>query len=208
MRNKASIELYTYWDRLRGKRTAPRRQEIEPGDIRRILPDLFILEHLSTDGIRIRLAGTNICNLFGRELRGTRFDGIWMHESRQTLVAQSFRAMQMSTPVILSLTGHGAHGEDMALEIIMLPLSSGGTLPDRLIGAMTLIDRVPSPVPLSLTGLSLNGIRMIDTTKVNAFLENRPEIPVASTISAVRSGFGSTIRRVLHLRVFEGGRQD
>ena len=43
MKHAASRELYTYWEEKRGTRPAPERAEIEPGAIRGVLSDAFIL---------------------------------------------------------------------------------------------------------------------------------------------------------------------
>ena len=70
MRSKTTIEIYAYWDELRGHRDVPTRSQIEPAHIRNILADLFILEKTPHGDIRFRLAGTRVCALFARELRG------------------------------------------------------------------------------------------------------------------------------------------
>ena len=43
MKHAASRELYAYWQERRGKRAAPERADIEPGAIRQVLSDAFIL---------------------------------------------------------------------------------------------------------------------------------------------------------------------
>ena len=76
MKHAATRMLFSYWDALRGERAAPDRGEIEPGEIRHILADTFILEN--EDGpARFRLAGTRLCALFGCELKNAPFSAIW-----------------------------------------------------------------------------------------------------------------------------------
>jgi len=43
MKHAASRELYAYWQENRGTRVAPERTEIEPGAIRSVLADAFVL---------------------------------------------------------------------------------------------------------------------------------------------------------------------
>ncbi|TXM87718.1 PAS domain-containing protein, partial [Methylobacterium sp. WL122] len=70
MKHPTSRMLYSYWDRLRGQRCAPERSEIEPGAIRHLLADSLILElDMPHRTATLRLAGTRVCALFGRELR-------------------------------------------------------------------------------------------------------------------------------------------
>ena len=82
MKHAASQELYAYWEERRGQRPAPERAEIEPGAIRQVLSDAFILALDDRAGHPFRLAGTRVCALFGRELKGERFIGLWAAASQ------------------------------------------------------------------------------------------------------------------------------
>ena len=44
MKLAASGELFAYWNALRGARSAPERNDVDPGAIRGILADTFVLE--------------------------------------------------------------------------------------------------------------------------------------------------------------------
>ena len=68
MKHAATRALYAYWDRCRGDRAAPDRADIEPGAIRHVLGDTFIVTFDAKAGHPFRLAGTRICALFGGEL--------------------------------------------------------------------------------------------------------------------------------------------
>ena len=70
MQQPTSRQLYAYWDHVRNGRVAPRRFEIEPSMIAAMLPETFIVEGTGALGYRFRLAGTRICEQFGREVRG------------------------------------------------------------------------------------------------------------------------------------------
>ncbi|MEJ1934798.1 PAS domain-containing protein, partial [Nostoc sp. NIES-2111] len=70
MKHPASRTLFSYWDTLRGERTAPERSELDPGAIRNILADTFILEVDAGQTFPFRLAGTRVCALYGRDLKG------------------------------------------------------------------------------------------------------------------------------------------
>lgn len=62
--------LKSYWERLRAGRIAPYRAEIDPRQFESALENMFILEKLGPDNMRIRLAGTKICEMMGMEVRG------------------------------------------------------------------------------------------------------------------------------------------
>lgn len=62
--------LKSYWDRLRAGRVAPYRAEIDPRQFEQALENMFIIEKLAPDNMRIRLAGMKICDMMGMEVRG------------------------------------------------------------------------------------------------------------------------------------------
>lgn len=62
--------LRTYWERLRAGRIAPYRAEIDPRQFEGALENMFIVERVSPDNMRIRLAGMKICEMMGMEVRG------------------------------------------------------------------------------------------------------------------------------------------
>ncbi len=209
MRSKTTADIYNYWDTLRGHRDVPGRIQIEPADIRHILPDLFILEHKAGSGIRFRLAGTHICALFARELRGSAFDALWLAEQTSRMTRIAAEVMTRKTPVILSATALAGSQERLPMETILLPLRSPDGTVDRVIGSLAPLSRPHWLNTTPINYLDLSGIRVLDTAKTNVFLQNRPEIAVPPEHPRHRhDGIGNAIRRVLHLRVFEGGRQD
>ncbi len=62
--------LKSYWERLRAGRIAPYRAEIDPRQFETALENMFIVERIAPDNMRIRLAGMNICEMMGMEVRG------------------------------------------------------------------------------------------------------------------------------------------
>jgi len=62
--------LKAYWERLRAGRIAPYRAEIDPRQFEAALENMFIVEKLGPENMRIRLAGMKICEMMGLEVRG------------------------------------------------------------------------------------------------------------------------------------------
>ena len=85
MKHGASRELFEYWNRVRGSERAPHRGAIEPSDIRRILADTFILEVVDRETHLVRLAGTRVCSIYCRELKGTNFFDLWRADDRSAM---------------------------------------------------------------------------------------------------------------------------
>jgi len=66
-------ELYAYWMKLRGARSAPERNDVDPGAIRGVLADTFVLDFDDRRGFPFRIAGSRANALFLKELRGLSF---------------------------------------------------------------------------------------------------------------------------------------
>src|SRR5436190_23143037 len=73
MKHATTREVFAYWDNCRGGRLAPDRSDIEPGAIRNVLSDTFILTSDHKAGHPFRLAGTRLCAVMGCDLKGEPF---------------------------------------------------------------------------------------------------------------------------------------
>ena len=209
MRSKTAIEIYAYWDALRGHRDMPARSQIEPASIRSILADLFILERTQRGDIRFRLAGTRICALFARELRGSTFDALWRGEQTGRVADIAAGVMAQKAPVVLAAKAMAGTSETLATEVVMLPLRSPDGNVDRIIGALVPLSRPHWLEATPVNFLALQGFRVLEIEKTALFFQNRPaKRPIAAQSPAADKGIGNAIRRVLHLRVLEGGRTD
>src|SRR5882672_6410260 len=84
MKSASTSKLFAYWNERRGTRLAPERGDIEPGAIREVLGDSFIIAFDPPADHPFRLAGTKMCALFGHELTGKPFAALWDEASRKT----------------------------------------------------------------------------------------------------------------------------
>jgi len=62
--------LYEYWNRLRGDRLMPKRGEIEPAKIPRLLPYIIMYTVLPGGGFTVRLVGEEIVSFTGGNATG------------------------------------------------------------------------------------------------------------------------------------------
>jgi hypothetical protein len=168
MKHAASQELYAYWQERRGKRSAPERNEIEPGAIRQVLSDAFILALDGGGGFPFRLAGTRVCALFGRELKGESFIGLWAAASQPTVGDLLSILDHERVGTVAGVTAQSADGEPIDLELLMLPLAASRPSLARTIGVIAPL-QIPSWLGSSPVGaLTLGGRRHI-----GAALESR-----------------------------------
>jgi hypothetical protein len=168
MKHAASRELYAYWQEKRGTRPAPERTDIEPGAIRGVLADAFILALDRNSGHPIRLAGTRICALFGREVKGESFLDLWASTNRLTMEGLLSILFDECTGTVAGATAQNENGESVELELLLLPLSNPRPIFARAIGVLAPL-KIPSWLGTSPIGqVTIGGRR-----HVGAALEKR-----------------------------------
>jgi hypothetical protein len=142
MKHTSTRELFDYWNARRGTRSAPERNEIEPGAIRRTLGDTFMLTFDPRAGHPFRIAGTRVCAVFGRELKGLAFTEIWASASRDPIRDVLATVATESIGVVAGASGRNGAGAVLELEFLVLPLAHRGGASTRILGAL-----VPAEVP-------------------------------------------------------------
>ena len=110
MKLEGSIALFQYWNRLRAGRTAPMRTEIEPADIKTQLADTFILEKDARGEAVFRLAGTRLCAIYGRELKGFAFVSLWKEKDQRMIARLAHSAFNAKSVVVVDFRGHSRNG--------------------------------------------------------------------------------------------------
>lgn len=209
MKHTSSLALFGYWNRRREERAAPLRREIEPADIHTTLPNVFILECSGEDRLTFRLAGTAICSMFGRELRDTSLESIWLPNEAESALKQVVYAQAQGLPLVIELEGESQGGRLVELELLLLPMASTSDRIDRFLGTLNPLKK---PFWLNLdpiVGTITISLRLIDPDKESVFLGNRPEIALPQALSVYRSrGFGRDAQRIHNLTVIDGGRKD
>ncbi|WP_234185577.1 PAS domain-containing protein [Shinella sp. NM-101] len=207
MQTKAATALYDYWARQRGERAVPLRSAIEPADIAAILPDVFILEDGRLHAPRFRLAGTRLCAQFARELKGSDFDALFAPDQRVRVARIAENVMAQAAPAIMHVQLVDGTLETTEAEIALLPLATRGRTADRIIGTFAPLPGQRPPLS-AFRYATLGALSVIDPERRSDPAANRPSIPMPTSIMAMRpAGLGQTVSRVMHLRIFEGGRK-
>lgn len=173
MKTNASLDIFTYWDELRGNRTAPLRSEIDPAPIRHLLPDLFLLAETDDDAPVFRLTGTRLYNLFGRELRDTPFSAIWQASAADDACRIANGVLHHQRPVVFDILSESVTGLAVKhFEMLLLPLAVEPYFPARLLGCLI------SEPPLGDFGqpfkpLSLTKSRLLDISSSQLLAQAR-----------------------------------
>jgi hypothetical protein len=142
MKHATTRELYDYWNRVRGGERAPLRSAIEPSDIRQILGEMFILEVGGRDNYFVRLAGTRVCALYCREIKGTNFLDLWSGEDRHAMATLAAAVSEDGAAAVVTVAAQTERTQEVLCEMILLPLRhGGGSRFDRMLGSCAVTDR-------------------------------------------------------------------
>jgi hypothetical protein len=211
--NQGISELFLYWNRLRAENSAPKRNEIEPMDIRTYLADTFILENGLRQDATFRLAGTRVCAIFGRELKNFTFYSLFDTSDLsmiKRLIQSCFHEKSVS---MISFEGMSKSKRTLDFDCIFLPLDSDGTS-ERLFGAIFAREKPYWLGADIIEQCKVRSVRIIDPDREFVFLNNRPSVTVPSLRPTIgdlhrpNDGFdpdAPTGRRIGHLTVISGG---
>ena len=209
MKHATTRELYDYWNRVRGGERAPLRSAIEPSDIRRILSEMFILEVLERDNYFVRLAGTRVCALYCREIKGTNVLDLWSGEDRQAMATLAAAVSEDGAAAVVTISAWTAREQEVQCELILLPLRHGGTRFDRVLGSCAVMERPYWLGSEPVVRQSIASLRLIWPDEVPVFMRrrsDRAEATVASTVPPIPMPVAGT-RRHGHLFVVDGGKR-
>ena len=136
MKHVSTREVYAHWKDRRRDRPAPPRADIDPVAIRRALGDTFMLSTDFVDELRFRLAGTRVCALFGREMKGETFLDLWSEKTSDAVDELLSIITAESEGVVAGLTGRTDDGFDVELEMLLLPLLRVGRGSHGMLGVL------------------------------------------------------------------------
>jgi len=193
MKHSSSRDLFAYWDARRGSQLAPERSEIDPGAIRQVLGDTFIIAVDARAGHPFRLAGTRLCALHGRELKGESFVDIWAPASRRSVRELVAVTAEESVGLVAGAIGTAADGAQIEIELLLLPLRQRRRAHPRLMGVLVPLTKPYWLGAVPLTELTLGVLRHVG--------------PAVETVAAPRLTEAAGGSRMRHgLLVYDGGR--
>jgi hypothetical protein len=136
MKHPSSREFFAYWDGKRGPARAPDRSEIEPGAVRELLGDIFVLSFDPPGGYPFRVAGTRVCALLGCDQKGQSFSALFKPQSRreiEDIIGIVAEEMLAAVAGISAITDDGSVAH---LELLLLPFNNRAHTPLSLTGLL------------------------------------------------------------------------
>jgi hypothetical protein len=195
MKHPSIRELFDYWNERRGERLAPERADIDPSAIRKVLGDTFVLDAASGGTMPFRIAGTRLCAMFGRELKGEGFLKLWQRPGQTAIRELIAVVAEEKTGVVASVTGSTSDDTllPVNLELVLLPLAFQSRSEARVMGALA-----PLAAPYWLGAKAIGPLTLGMFRHVGAPIEEVAAPRLRAAAGRIRHG----------LTVYDGGRAD
>jgi hypothetical protein len=184
VKHSSTRELYAYWNTRRSDKPAPHRADIDPAAIRHSLSDIFILAADFVEEQRFRLAGTRVCALFARELKGESFGSLWSENSRDHLRALLDNVTEDKAAIVAGVTGRNDEGNPLDLELLLLPLMHQGHARVRAIGVLAATE-----LPFWLGARPVKDLTLGTVRHLGGELDSKPRRFAAHLGGQLRRGF-------------------
>ena len=136
MKHPSSRAFFNYWNAQRGDARAPERSEIEPGAVRELLGDIFVLSYDNDAGYPFRVAGTRVSALLGRDLKDVGFAALFAADGRREIEDVISYVAEEMLPVIAGITATSESGRPAHLELLLLPFNHRAHAPVSLTGSL------------------------------------------------------------------------
>lgn len=129
--------LKQYWEKLRAGRLAPYRSEIDPRQFEHALENMFILELVDDNVVRVRLAGMRLCELMGMEVRGMSPETFVMQEDRARFGTLVQQVAQTPAVVEIALETVDFRGRSGTAYMLLMPLRNDFGEITRILGCIS-----------------------------------------------------------------------
>src|ERR1700736_1019838 len=134
MKHPSNQEFFAYWDEKRATERAPDRSAIEPGAVRELLGDIFVLSYDASAGYPFRVAGTRVCALLGRDLKDRSFSALFATDGRREIEEIIAVVAEEMLAAVAGITATSEDGSPAHLELLLLPFNARARTPLSLTG--------------------------------------------------------------------------
>ncbi len=132
---RAHEELFAYWCSLREGARLPARRDLDPAGMKRLLPTISLID-VRRDPLefRVRLAGTGLYGVYGREITGRRLTDIYNVAAADYWKFELGRVVREGRPAagVHNLAWRGA--SHLSILWLRLPLAGNGRDVDMILG--------------------------------------------------------------------------
>lgn len=148
LRSPVVRKALQYWHDRRNGRLMPRRSDIDPAELKLVLPHMMIFSVV--DGGRdfvYRLVGSRIRDFLSADYTGQRLLEVEATKPADTILSNFQACMECRKPVLGNIPYVGPKSDFVTMEDIVLPLSSDGDTVDQIIVVLDFLSRLPDDDP-------------------------------------------------------------
>lgn len=133
-------QLYRYWSDKRVDRTLPSRGDIDPGELKGLLPNVTLIDvELSPRRYLVRLAGTQVVAGYGEEQTGRYLHELDFGDIGDQTLAMMDDIVEFHRPSYASGEFQKRNGKCIRFERLAMPLSSDGAVVDKILGGVVFV---------------------------------------------------------------------
>ena len=126
--------LYDYWDAKRAGRSMPARGDLDPADLKRLLPHLILIDVVADERRYVyRLVGTREVEMRGVDPTGKAVRDAYYAESAEETLLYLDRCVQTGEPVLYRGMYRPTSTRTQQEDTIFLPLSKDGENVDMIL---------------------------------------------------------------------------
>lgn len=130
-------QLFEYWQSKATPSRLPGRADIDPVEMRNLLPRLALIDVVHGHGkldFRYRLTGTEIVERAGRDPTGKSFQELYSGDYLETAIATYRQVVETGKPILSERTFPLVPGREfLRYDRLILPLASDGETVDMII---------------------------------------------------------------------------
>lgn len=126
-------ELLHYWRSKCGPRPMPRRNDIDPTEIPKVLPHIMLIERAEDHSFRFRLCGSAVVEAYGQELRGKSFDQAFSPARAALARRHCTMLCDGRRPLVTRNRYMNTRGTELIAVRLLLPLSADALSVDMIL---------------------------------------------------------------------------
>lgn len=118
-------QVRAYWEALREGNGIPLRSQLDPRGIESALSSAFLIERIAPGIARFRIAGMDLADLMGMELRGMPFSAAFCPASREKLASVLEQVFAKPAILTMALTAERGYSRPaLSSRLLVLPMRS------------------------------------------------------------------------------------
>lgn len=149
---RAHAELFSYWSGQRQSGRLPARSDISPEGFKRLLPTVSLIDVIEDNGrrdYRLRLAGTGLYSVYGREITGMRLADVYSSHIAEYWRQELDQVVEEAKPRVGSHNMAWRGAAHLSTLWLRLPLASDGRRVDMILGYDAVLGFADRSQPIS-----------------------------------------------------------